>query len=323
MIRVGIVGYGNLGQGVEKVAALTGDMGVVGIFTRRDPHEISSLGSKVYYLDDLNKFKDEIDVCILCGGSASDLPNQTPEITKNFNTVDSYDNHGNIPNHFQKVDEVARGSKTVSVISAGWDPGLFSINRLMGESILPKGDTYTFWGKGVSQGHSDAIRRVEGVKFGVQYTLPNEEVIERIVNGEKLELTTGDRHTRLCYVVPEADGDEEKIRQEIITMPNYFDEYDTTVNFISEEEFNREHKGMPHGGKVLRIGNTSDAINQVYEFNLKLDSNPEFTASVIVAFARACFRLSQEGKSGAYTVLDIPPKYLSAKSDEDLRRELL
>lgn len=323
MIRVGVIGCGNLGRGVERVASFSEDIEMVGIFTRRNPEEISTLYSRVYSMDDLMDFKDKIDVCILCGGSATDLPEQTPKITENFNTVDSYDNHAKIPEHFARVDKVAKSNGKVSVISVGWDPGLFSINRLVGEAILPQGDTYTFWGKGVSQGHSDAIRRVDGVKYGAQYTLPNEEVIDRIVNGEKLDLSPGDRHTRLCYVVAEDGADIDLIREKIVTMPNYFADYKTTVEFISEEEFKKNHTGMPHGGRVLRIGNTNDDINQVYEFNLKLDSNPEFTASVSLAYARACYRLAKEGKTGAFTVLDIPPKYLSPKSDDQLQRDLL
>lgn len=323
MIRIGIIGYGNLGCGLERVTSLSEDMEVVGIFTRRDPDEVSSLYSKVYSIDNLLDFKNQIDVCILCGGSARDLPEQTPKITQHFNTVDSFDNHANIPEHFQKVDKVAKTNGTVSVISAGWDPGLFSINRLMGEAILPQGKTHTFWGRGVSQGHSDAIRRVDGVKFGVQYTIPNEEIIERIIDGEELEISTADKHTRLCYVVPEEGADQNIIRESIVTMANYFLDYETTVKFISEEEFKKNHTAMPHGGRVLRIGNTNDAINQVYEFNLKLDSNPEFNASVSLAYARACYRLAKEGEKGAFTVLDIPPKYLSPKSDLQLQRELL
>lgn len=323
MIRIGIVGYGNLGKGVEKVASFHEDMEVVGIFTRRNPEEVPTLGSNIYGLDALYDFKDQIDVCILCGGSANDLPEQTPEITQHFNTVDSYDNHVNIPKHFQSVDKVAKTNETVSIISVGWDPGLFSINRLMGESILPQGQTHTFWGKGVSQGHSDAIRRIDGVKSAIQYTMPNETMIKSILKGEKIELTLSQKHTRICYVVLD-DGDQEDItREKIVTMPNYFSNYETTVNFISQEEFAQNHTGMPHGGTVIRIGNTNDEIKQVYEFNLKLDSNPEFTASVNLAFARACYRLSKEGIKGAFTVLDIPPKYLSPKLDLQLQRELL
>lgn len=323
MIKICIIGYGNLGKGVERVSSFNKDMEVVGIFTRRNPEEVTTLGSKVHSMDSLYDFKDKIDVCILCGGSANDLPEQTPEITKYFNTVDSYDNHANIPEHFQRVDEATKANDTVSIISVGWDPGLFSLNRLIGESILPHGETHTFWGKGVSQGHSDAIRRIDGVRSGIQYTIPNEDIIERISKGEKIELTPGQKHTRLCYVVLEDGVQEDIIHEKIVTMPNYFSDYDTRVNFISQEEFVENHTGMPHGGTVLRIGTTNDEVKQVYEFNLKLDNNPEFTASVIITFARACHRLSKEGKKGAFTVLDIPPKYLSPKSDIELQRELL
>lgn len=323
MIRIGIVGYGNLGKGVEKVASSHEDMEVVGIFTRRNPEELTTLGSYIYSLDVLYDYRDKIDVCILCGGSANDLPEQTPEIAKYFNTIDSYDNHANISKHFQRVDEVAKTYETVSIISAGWDPGLFSINRLIGESVLPVGETHTFWGKGVSQGHSDAVRRIDGVKLGIQYTIPNEDVIKRILKGEKLEFTNRDKHTRLCYVVLDDGAPEDIIHEKIVTMPDYFSDYDTTVHFISQEEFIENHTGMPHGGRVIRIGSTNDGIKQVYEFNLKLDNNPEFTASVNLAYARACHRLAKEGKKGAFTVLDIPPKYLSCKTDIQLQRELL
>lgn len=323
MIRIGIIGYGNLGRGVERVASLNKDIEVVGVFTRRNPEEVSTLYSKVYDLNNLLEFKGHIDVCILCGGSANDLPEQTPKIIKDFNTVDSFDNHGKIPEYFKKIDKIAKANGTVSVISVGWDPGLFSINRLIGEAILPQGDTYTFWGKGVSQGHSDAIRSIEGVKYGVQYTIPNEEIIERIIGGEKLELSTADGHTRLCYLVKDEKANEDRICEQIVSMPNYFADYKTIVKFITEEEFKKKHLGMPHGGRVLRIGNTKDGTTHVYEFKLKLESNPEFTASVSVSYARACYRLVREGNKGAYTVLDIPPKYLSPKTDIQLQIELL
>lgn len=323
MIKIGIVGYGNLGRGVEQVISLCDDMEVVGVFTRRNPQDVSTLGSNAYKMKDLYDFKDKIDVCILCGGSANDLPEQTPAISQHFNTVDSFDNHANIPAHFQRVDQASKVNGTVSIISVGWDPGLFSINRLIGEAILAKGETHTFWGKGVSQGHSDAIRRIDGVKSGIQYTIPNEEIIERISNGEKLELSPRQKHTRLCYVVLEDGAEKEVIEEKIVTMPDYFADYDTKVEFIKQEEFHKSHSGMPHGGRVLRIGNTNEGIKQVYEFNLKLDNNPEFTASVNVAYARACHRLAKEGKQGAFTVLDIPPKYLSPKTDIELQRELL
>lgn len=323
MIRIGVIGCGNLGRGVERVISLNEDMELVGIFTRRNPAEVSTLYSHVYSMDKLMDFKDKIDVCILCGGSARDLPEQTPLITEHFNTVDSFDNHAKIPEHFQRVDEVAKASGKVSVISVGWDPGLFSINRLMGEAILPQGRTHTFWGKGVSQGHSDAIRRVDGVKLGVQYTIPKEEVIDRILAGEDVDLSTADKHIRLCYVVAEEGADEESIREAIVTMPNYFADYETRVEFITEEDFKKDHTGMPHGGRVIRLGETSPGTKQAYEFRLSLDSNPDFTASVSLAYARACYRLAKEGRTGAFTVLDIAPKYLSPKSDLDLQRDLL
>lgn len=323
MIRIGIIGYGNLGKGVERVASFNDDMEIVGVFTRRNPQEVKTLGSQVYTMGSLYNFKDKIDVCILCGGSANDLPEQTPEITKDFNTIDSFDNHANIAEHFQRVDKIAKANERVSIISVGWDPGLFSINRLIGESILPQGQSHTFWGKGVSQGHSDAIRRIDGVKAAIQYTIPNEDIIERISQGEKLEPSPRQKHSRLCYVVLEDGVEEDIIREKIVTMPNYFSDYDTRVNFISYEEFIENHRGMPHGGTVLRIASTNDHTKQVYEFNLKLDNNPEFTAGVNLAYARASYRLFKEGRKGAFTVLDIPPKYLSAKSDLQLQRELL
>ncbi len=323
MIRVGIIGYGNLGKGFEKVALLNEDIEIVGIFSRRRDKKLSQLGNPIYHIDEILNFQDKIDVCILCGGSASDLPWQTPEYTKFFNTIDSYDNHGEINNHFDRVDKVARENKRVSIISVGWDPGLFSINRLLAEAILSKGYTHTFWGKGVSQGHSDAIRRIEGVKCGVQYTVPNEEVIERISKGESLDLGPADKHTRLCYVVIEDGYDKETIERSILTMPDYFAPYHTLVNFISQDDFERDHRAMFHGGRVIRCASTGEGNNQVYEFSLKLDSNPEFTACVNLAYVRACYRLAKEEKYGAYTVLDIPPKYLSSKSDYSLRKEIL
>ncbi|WP_101772261.1 diaminopimelate dehydrogenase [Peptostreptococcus faecalis] len=322
MIRVGIIGYGNLGKGAEKAIKLAGDMELVGIFTRRDPSSIDT-NSNVYSIDDLIKFKEEIDVCILCGGSATDLKIQGPEISKNFNTVDSFDTHAKIPEYFEEINKSASGGGNLSVISTGWDPGLFSMNRLLSEAILSEGETYTFWGKGVSQGHGDAIRRIDGVKDGVQYTIPVKEAIDRIKNGEKCELTTRDKHTRECYVVAEEGADLKRIEKEIVTMPNYFADYDTFVHFISEEEMNKNHKGMPHGGTVIRLGNTSESTNQVYEFSLKLGSNPEFTASVNVAYARAVYKMNKEGRTGAVTAFDIPLSYLSKLSPEDQRKLLL
>lgn len=323
MIRVAIIGYGNLGRGVEFALRQNSDMNLVGVFTRRAPETVETQGATAYHMDDLLVKKGEIDVCILCGGSATDLPVQTPEITQYFNTVDSFDTHAKIPEHFAKVDKIAKENKQVSVISTGWDPGLFSLNRLYAQSILPQGETYTFWGKGVSQGHSDALRRIDGIADATQYTIPNTEIIERLKAGEKLELTTRDKHLRECFIVLEAGADEVAIREEIVTMPNYFADYDTTIHVISQEELNKNHKAAPHGGTVLHTGVTNESTKQVIEYNLHLDSNPEFTASVLVAYARACVRLANEKQFGAYTVFDIAPKYLSPIDVEILRKELL
>lgn len=323
MIRVAIIGYGNLGRGVEFALRQNPDMNLVGVFTRRAPETVETQGATAYHMDDLLVKKGEIDVCILCGGSATDLPVQTPEITQYFNTVDSFDTHAKIPEHFAKVDKIAKENKQVSVISTGWDPGLFSLNRLYAQSILPQGETYTFWGKGVSQGHSDALRRIDGIADATQYTIPNTEIIERLKAGEKLELTTRDKHLRECFIVLEAGADEVAIREEIVTMPNYFADYDTTIHVISQEELNKNHKAAPHGGTVLHTGVTNESTKQVIEYNLHLDSNPEFTASVLVAYARACVRLANEKQFGAYTVFDIAPKYLSPIDVETLRKELL
>lgn len=323
MIRVAIIGYGNLGRGVEFALRQNPDMNLVGVFTRRAPETVETQGATAYHMDDLLVKKGEIDVCILCGGSATDLPVQTPEITQYFNTVDSFDTHAKIPEHFAKVDKIAKENKQVSVISTGWDPGLFSLNRLYAQSILPQGETYTFWGKGVSQGHSDALRRIDGIADATQYTIPNTEIIERLKAGEKLELTTRDKHLRECFIVLEAGADEVAIREEIVTMPNYFADYDTTIHVISQEELNKNHKAAPHGGTVLHTGVTNESTKQVIEYNLHLDSNPEFTASVLVAYARACVRLANEKQFGAYTVFDIAPKYLSPVDVETLRKELL
>ncbi|MHC5216409.1 diaminopimelate dehydrogenase [Enterococcus sp. LJL128] len=323
MIRVAIIGYGNLGRGVERSLKQNPDMELVGIFTRRAPEAVPAEGAAVYPMDELQKKKEEIDVCILCGGSATDLPEQTPEITKRFNTVDSFDTHAKIPEHFEKVNQAAKENQTVSVISTGWDPGLFSLNRLYAQSILPVGQTHTFWGKGVSQGHSDALRRISGVVDATQYTIPNSEVIEKLKAGETLELTTRDKHFRECFVVLEEGADSEGIRAEIVAMPNYFADYDTEVHFVSQEELNQNHKAMPHGGTVLHTGSTHEGTKQVVEYNLHLDSNPEFTASVLVAYARACVRLAKEQQFGAFTVLDIAPKYLSPIAADILRKELL
>lgn len=323
MIKVAIVGYGNLGRGVERSLKQNPDMELVGVFTRRSPETVATEGAAAFHMDDLLSKKSDIDVCILCGGSATDLPVQTPEITKNFNTIDSFDTHAKIPEHFAKVDQAAKANQTVSIISTGWDPGLFSLNRLYAQSILPTGETNTFWGKGVSQGHSDALRRIAGVADATQYTIPNNEVIAKLKAGEKLELTTRDKHFRECFVVLEEGADAEAIKEEIVTMPNYFSDYDTEVNFVSQEELNRDHKAMPHGGTVLHTGTTGETTNQVIEYTLQLESNPEFTASVLVAYARACVRLAKEKQFGAFTVLDIAPKYLSPLDDATLRKELL
>lgn len=323
MIKIAIVGYGNLGRGVERALKQSADMELVGVFSRRNPATVQTDGAPAFAMEELIAQKGKIDVCILCGGSATDLPVQTPEITKNFNTIDSFDTHAKIPEHYANVDQAAKENQTVSIISTGWDPGLFSLNRLYAESILPQGDTYTFWGKGVSQGHSDALRRIEGVADAIQYTIPKSEVIEKLKAGEKLELTTRDKHLRECFVVLEETADEKAIKEEIVTMPNYFDEYDTIVHFITAEELKRDHQAMPHGGTVLRTGTTHEDTKQVIEYNLQLESNPEFTASVLVAYARACARLAEEKQFGAFTVLDIAPKYLSPVDDATLRKELL
>ncbi|WP_152395699.1 diaminopimelate dehydrogenase [Paenibacillus guangzhouensis] len=322
-IKVGIVGYGNLGKGVEKAIRQNQDLELVAVFTRRQPDQIATAGIKFEHISAAEQYKGIIDVMILCGGSATDLPEQTPVIAKMFNTIDSFDTHAKIPEFFNTVDAAAKEGGNLSVISTGWDPGLFSLNRLLAESILPEGKDYTFWGKGVSQGHSDAIRRVPGVKAGVQYTVPVEEVIDRIRSGETPELATREKHLRECYVVAEEGANQDQIRETIVNMPNYFSDYDTTVTFISEEQLQAEHQGMPHGGFVIRSGVTGENTKQIIEFGLKLESNPEFTASVLVAYARAAHRLSQEGATGAKTVFDIPLGYLSPKSAEELRRELL
>lgn len=325
-IRIGIAGYGNLGKGAECAILQNPDMELVGVFSRRDPKSVQTFtGAAVYHMDDIENFKDKIDVMILCGGSATDLPVQTPELAKYFNVIDSFDTHAKIPEHFQKVDEVAKASGNVAVISVGWDPGMFSLNRLYAGAILPDGADYTFWGKGVSQGHSDAIRRISGVKNAKQYTIPVESALEAVRSGENPSLSVREKHTRECFVVAEAGADLAKIEQEIKTMPNYFADYDTTVHFISEEELIRDHSGIPHGGFVIRCGKTGlhGENKHIIEYSLKLDSNPEFTSSVLVAYARAAYRMKQEGQSGCKTVLDIAPAYLSIKSAEELRASLL
>ena len=326
-IKIGILGYGNLGRGIECAIKQNDDVELAGVFTRRDPSTVKIMteGVKVYSVDDAPKMKDEIDVMILCGGSATDLPKQTPEYVKYFNVIDSFDTHAKIPEHFAAVDAAAKANGNVGIISVGWDPGMFSLNRLYANAILSDGKDYTFWGKGVSQGHSDAIRRVEGVKDGKQYTIPVEAALEAVRNGENPDLTTRQKHTRECFVVLEEGADAAKVEEEIKTMPNYFSDYDTTVHFISEEELKANHSGIPHGGFVLRSGKTGwDGENKhLIEYSLKLDSNPEFTASVLVAYARAAYKLAQEGQSGCKTVFDIAPAYLSAKSGAELRKHLL
>ena len=327
MIRIGIFGYGNLGRGIENAIKQNPDMTLVAVFTRRDPEtvKINTEEAKVYHVDDVENFKDKIDVMILCGGSATDLPTQTPETVSLFNVIDSFDTHAKIPEHFAAVDAAAKKSGKVGIISVGWDPGLFSLNRLYGSAVLREGKDYTFWGKGVSQGHSDAIRRIDGVLDAKQYTIPVEEALDAVRSGAEPELTTRQKHIRECFVVAKEGADKARIEKEIKEMPNYFADYDTTVHFISKEELDRDHSGIPHGGFVIRSGKTgfNKENNHIIEYSLKLDSNPEFTSSVLVAYARAAYRLNKEGACGCKTVLDIPPAYLSAKSGEELRKELL
>ena len=325
-IRIGIYGYGNLGKGVESAVLQNPDMTLVGVFTRRSPESVKTLtGVKVYHTDDAIKMKDEIDVMILCGGSATDLPVQTPALSKYFTVVDSFDTHAKIPEHMKNVDSMCQKSGKVAVISVGWDPGLFSLMRIYSRAVLPEGADYTFWGRGVSQGHSDAIRRIEGVANAKQYTIPVEETLERVRSGENPTLTARQKHTRECFVVAKEGADKARIENEIKTMPNYFADYDTTVHFVSEEELIRDHSGIPHGGFVIRNGVTGIEKNNSHtmEFSLKLDSNPEFTSSVLVCYARAAYRLEKEGAKGCKTVFDIPPVYLAADSREDLIKNLL
>lgn len=334
-IRIGIMGYGNLGRGVECAVRQSPDMELAAVFTRRNPDDIEILTEnvKVYSADDAEKFSpvagaspaDAIDVLILCGGSAADLPLQTPKYASLFNVVDSFDTHARIPEHFANVDAASKGASTAAIISAGWDPGLFSVNRLYSESILPTGATYTFWGKGVSQGHSDAVRRIEGVLDARQYTIPVEAALEAVRSGGEPELSTRQKHTREVFVVAEENADKEKITEEIVTMKNYFDEYDTSVHFIDAAEMARDHSGIPHGGFVIRSGRTGwdEGNNHVIEYKLTLDSNPEFTSSVLAASARAAWKLSCEGLYGAKTIFDIAPAYLSPKSGEELRKTML
>ena len=326
-MRIGILGYGNLGRGVECAIRQNPDMELVAVFTRRSPESVSVLteGVPVVHVAEIESFCDKIDVLILCGGSATDLPEQTPKYAKLFNVVDSFDTHAKIPEHFASVDAAAKQSSKVGIISVGWDPGMFSLNRMYANAILPDGCDYTFWGKGVSQGHSDAIRRIDGVLDARQYTVPVDSALSAVRNGENPSLTTRDKHTRECFVVAEEGADLARIENEIKTMPNYFSDYDTTVTFITMEELKANHAGIPHGGVVIRSGSTglNGENKHIIEYNLKLDSNPEFTASVIVAYARAAYRLSCEGACGCKTVFDIAPAYLSAKSGEELRKNLL
>ncbi|MFC0582258.1 diaminopimelate dehydrogenase [Micrococcoides hystricis] len=322
-IRIGIAGYGNLGRGVEAAIQKNPDMELVGVFSRRNPEDVHTAqpATTVYAWNELPEFQDKIDVLILCGGSKSDLPEQGPELAALFNTVDSFDTHARIPEYYAAVDAPARAANKTALISCGWDPGMFSINRIIGEAIVPDGDTYTFWGRGLSQGHSDAVRRVDGVAAGVQYTLPSEKAIEEVRSGTRPELATRDKHVRECFVVLEEGADQAAVEEAIVTMPDYFADYDTTVNFITQEELERDHQAMPHGGFVIRSGQTSPDTNQVVEYRLALESNPEFTASVLTTYARAVHRLAQAGDHGAKTVFDIAPGLLSIKTPEQLRAE--
>ena len=326
-IRIAILGYGNLGKGVELALRQNPDMELVAFFTRRSPEALTTQTPNVpvYNTKDILDHKDDVDVLIICGGSATDLPVQSPEYAKYFNIIDSFDTHANIPQHFDNCDKRAQEGGKIALISMGWDPGMFSLQRLLGSCVLPEGNTYTFWGKGVSQGHSDAIRRIEGVQDARQYTVPVEAAMERVRNGENPELSTREKHTRECFVVAEPGADTARIENEIKTMPNYFADYDTTVHFISQEELNRDHSGIPHGGFVMRSGvsGVNGETKSLIEYSLKLDSNPAFTSSVIVAYARAVYRMHKEGVCGAKCIFDIPPAYLSPKSGAELRKELL
>ena len=325
-MKIAIAGYGNLGKGVECAIKQNSDMELYGIFSRRDPSSVKTLtDTNVYHIDDLLTHKDNIDVLVICGGSAKDLPVQTPEFAKNFNVIDSFDTHAKIPEHFENVDKEAKNAGKIAIISIGWDPGMFSLNRLYAEAILPSGADYTFWGKGVSQGHSDAIRRIEGVIDARQYTIPVEDALIKVRNGENPVLTTREKHERECFVVAEDGADLKRIEEEIKTMPNYFADYNTTVHFISMDEMKKNHSGIPHGGSVIRCGKTglSEENSHVIEYSLKLDSNPEFTASVLVCYARAAYKLNKEGVSGCKTAFDIAPGYLSSKTPEELRKNLL
>ncbi len=324
MIRLGILGYGNLGRGVENAMKFNEDIELCAIFTRRNPSDVKvNSDTPVVSVNEIEQWKDKIDVLIICGGSATDLPVQTPKYAEMFNVIDSFDTHARIPEHFANVDKVAKKSGKIAIISLGWDPGMFSLNRLFGNILLPNGKDYTFWGKGVSQGHSDAIRRIKGVKNAKQYTIPVEKALASVRNGENPELTTRQKHTRECFVVLEEGADAKQVEHEIVTMPNYFSDYDTTVHFISEEDLIKNHSGIPHGGFVIRSGETSNGTKHVIEYSLKLDSNPEFTSSVLVAYARASYRLNKEGQSGCRTIFDIAPSYLTNKTNEELISTML
>ena len=323
-MKIGILGYGNLGRGVEYAVRQNSDMELVAVFTRRNPSDLKiNSDAKVVSISEIENWKDKIDVLIICSGSANDLPVQTPRYAKMFNVVDSFDTHAKIPTHFDNVDKSAKEGGHVAMISVGWDPGMFSLNRVYANAILPNGQDYTFWGKGISQGHSDAIRRIEGVKDAKQYTIPVESALQAVRNCENPTFTARQMHTRECFVVVEEGADKERIEKEIKTMPNYFEPYDTTVNFISEEELKEKHSGIPHGGFVIRTGTTAGNKNHIIEYSLKLESNPEFTSSVLVSYARAVYRLAKEGEIGCKTVFDIAPKYLSQKTNEELRKEML
>ena len=323
-IKIAICGYGNLGKGIESEIPKSKDMELVAIFTRRNPESLVTKSSvPIININDINNWKDKIDVVIMCGGSATDLPNQVPEIAKSFNTVDSFDTHAKIPEYYNTVNESALVGNMTSIISGGWDPGMFSLMRLYADSILKNGFTYTFWGKGVSQGHSDAIRRISGVKNAIQYTIPIEKAMDRVRNGENPDLQTNEKHLRECFVAAEEGANKEKIEKEIKTMPNYFADYNTIVHFISEEELKQKHSKMSHGGFVIHSGETGEGNKQIIEYSLKLDSNPEFTASVLIALARANYRMNRNGQYGAKTIFDIPPVLLSEKTPEELRKQLL
>ena len=325
MIKIAILGYGNLGRGVEAAIKQNDDLVLTGVYTRRDPSglKINTEGVAVRAASELENGRDDIDVLVICGGSATDLPEMTPYYARWYNVLDSFDTHANIPTHFANVDKAAKDGGKVGVISAGWDPGMFSVNRVYADAILPCGQAYTFWGKGVSQGHSDAVRRIDGVKDARQYTIPVDKALDAVRSGANPALTTREKHTREVFVVAEEGADRAAIENAIVTMPNYFSDYDTTAHFITEEEMKRDHSGLPHGGSVIHSGTTGEGNKHVIEYSLKLDSNPEFTGSVLAACARAAFRMNKEGVTGAKTILDIAPAYLSAKSGDELRAHYL